>query len=260
MAAIPIPCCFLACISRLSPLIPLGYKKLQARQAQEETLSSKLAGSKSRGEEEETWEIISQSGIICIIVDNLIKSQIYSDYVQAHLAPSGYIKIPTDMDVYLDKCRFLPKLNNERPNERNSTFKERFSSLQTLVLIMFGQDTVLVPRETSWFGYYDDGSFEPVLPPFETALYKEDWIGLKTLNEAGRVKFVNVTGNHLRISLADMRKHIVPYLEDKKSKSIMSSLSLLWAASMDAVRETWLGRLAGLQEISPLLLPSLSDR
>lgn len=41
-----------------------------------------------------------------------------------------------DIPKYLEKCRFLPKLNNELPDERNSTYKERFSSLENLVLIM----------------------------------------------------------------------------------------------------------------------------
>jgi hypothetical protein len=36
----------------------------------------------------------------------------------------------------LENCRYLPKLNNEKPGQRNSTYKERFSSLENLVLIM----------------------------------------------------------------------------------------------------------------------------
>ncbi|TVU48709.1 hypothetical protein EJB05_08354 [Eragrostis curvula] len=157
------------------------------------------------------------SGIFCIIVDALIKLEIYSDYVQAHLAPSGYLKIPTDMADYLKSCRFLPKLNNEIPGERNATYKERFSSIENLVLIMFQDDAVLIPRETAWFGYYPDGAFEPVLAPQETKLYMEDWIGLKTLDEAGRVKFISVPGGHLGISKGDMKKYMVPYLTDKAS-------------------------------------------
>uniref|UniRef100_A0ACD5TI32 Uncharacterized protein n=1 Tax=Avena sativa TaxID=4498 RepID=A0ACD5TI32_AVESA len=153
-----------------------------------------------------------QSGILCILVDALIQLEIYSNYVQAHLAPSGYLKIPTDMADYLDGCKFLPKLNNEIPDERNATYKERFSSLENLVLIMFEDDAVLIPRETAWFGYYPDGAFNPVLPPQETKLYTEDWIGLRTLDVAGRVKFVSVPGGHLRISRSDMKKYIVPYL------------------------------------------------
>ncbi|CAI9784445.1 unnamed protein product [Fraxinus pennsylvanica] len=154
------------------------------------------------------------SGIFCIIADNLIKLEIYSDYIQAHLAPSGYLKLPNDISGYLNKCRFLPKLNNELPDERNNTYKERFSSLQNLVLIMFEHDTVLIPKETSWFGYYPDGAFNPVLPPQQTKLYTEDWIGLKTLDDAGRVKYIKVAGNHLGISKDDMKKYVVPYLDD----------------------------------------------
>ncbi|KAL7123486.1 hypothetical protein ACP275_01G107400 [Erythranthe tilingii] len=158
------------------------------------------------------------TGIFCIIADNLIKSEIYSDYIQAHLAPSGYLKMPNDIEGYLSKCRFLPKLNNEHADEKNATYKERFTSLQNLVLIMFEHDTVLIPKETSWFGYYPDGAFNPILPPQQTKLYKEDWIGLKELTEAGRVKYIKVAGNHLGISKDDMKKYVVPYLEDETSK------------------------------------------
>ncbi|PNY07109.1 palmitoyl-protein thioesterase 1-like, partial [Trifolium pratense] len=119
--------------------------------------------------------------------------------------------------------RFLPKLNNEKPGQRNSTYKERFSSLEKLVLIMFEDDKVLIPKETSWFGYYPDGSFEPILPPQETKLYIEDWIGLRALDEAGRVHFISVPGKHLGISEADMKKHIVPYLICQTSREDCSS-------------------------------------
>ncbi|KAF6149923.1 hypothetical protein GIB67_008644 [Kingdonia uniflora] len=95
---------------------------------------------------------------------------------------------------------------------------------------MFEHDTVLIPKETSWFGYYPDGEFEPILPPQQTKLYTEDWIGLKTLDEAGKVQFISVSGNHLGISQSDMRKYIVPYLEDQASakKTKKRSSPLIW--------------------------------
>ncbi|KAL5551415.1 hypothetical protein UlMin_001591 [Ulmus minor] len=160
------------------------------------------------------------SGVFCIIADKLIKSEVYSNYVQEHLAPSGYLKLPNAIPSYLEHCKFLPKLNNELPGKRNSTYKKRFSSLQNLVLIKFEQDNVLIPKETSWFGYYPDGAFKPVLPAQQTKLYTEDWIGLKTLDEAGRVKFINVTGGHLGISESDMKKHVVPYLVGPTKKYV----------------------------------------
>ncbi|KAL6499450.1 hypothetical protein OROHE_026113 [Orobanche hederae] len=152
------------------------------------------------------------SGLVCILVDFLIKLAVYSDYVQEHLAPSCYIKIPTDLGDYRKGCRFLPKLNNEI--YKNSTYKERFASLENLVLIKFEKDCILVPKETSWFGYFPDGSWETVLPAQQTTLYTEDWIGLKTLDEARKVKFLSVSGGHLEISYGDMKKYILPYLVD----------------------------------------------
>lgn len=53
----------------------------------------------------------------------------------------------------------------------------------------------------------------------QTKLYIEDWIGLRTLDEAGKVKFINVTGNHLDISTSDMEKYVVPYLKDKEAST-----------------------------------------
>lgn len=161
-------------------------------------------------------------GIFCVIVAALIKKEIYSDFVQDRLAPSGYIKIPTSMPAYMDKCRFLPKLNNEKPNERNTTYKERLTSLQNMVLIMFQDDAVLIPRETSWFGYYPEGAFDPLLPPQQTTLYKEDWIGLKSLEEAGRVRYVSVPGKHLGLSDGDMKKFVVPYLVNANSHASLN--------------------------------------
>ncbi|KAJ6308615.1 hypothetical protein OIU76_018238 [Salix suchowensis] len=82
---------------------------------------------------------------------------------------------------------------------------------------MFENDNVLIPKETAWFGYYPDGAFEPIVPAHQTVLYTEDWIGLKALDDAGRVHFVNVSGGHLGISRSDMKRHVVPFLVDEAS-------------------------------------------
>lgn len=87
----------------------------------------------------------------------------------------------------------------------------------------------------------------------QTLLYIEDWIGLKILDEAGKVKFINVTGGHLEISDSDMKKHIVPYLEDEASLHMMATetsfytrLSSIWNFMLD---------LFGLAQDQPLLRP-----
>ncbi|KAF8016220.1 hypothetical protein BT93_H1662 [Corymbia citriodora subsp. variegata] len=195
------------------------------------------------------------SGVFCVLVDYLIELLgVYSEYVQEHLAPFNYVKIPTvNLANYLKGCKFLPKLNNELVDDNNSTYKERFASLQNLVLIMFEQDTVLIPKETSWFGYYPDGTFDTILSAQETELYIEDWIGLKTLDEAGKVKFINVSGNHLQISLADMQKYIVPYLVDDETSARNVATRMASTSWIPWVQGLY-RRMVGLFEYRPLLL------
>ncbi|KAG5627008.1 hypothetical protein H5410_012226 [Solanum commersonii] len=99
----------------------------------------------------------------------------------------------------------------------------------------FEKDEILVPKQTSWFGYYPDGSFTTVLPAQKTKLYTEDWIGLKMLDEAGKVKFLKVCGSHLEISTSEMKKNILPYLLDNVSTTVTKSRSsgLYWPSSFD---------------------------
>ncbi|XP_076944277.1 uncharacterized protein LOC143614841 [Bidens hawaiensis] len=188
------------------------------------------------------------TGVLCVLVDSLIQLAIYSGALQEHLAPANYIKIPTDLDAYREGCEFLPKLNNEF--EKNATYKERFSSLQNLVLIMFDKESVLVPKETSWFGYFPDGAWDPVLPAQETKLYIEDWIGLRTLDEARRVKFVNVSGGHLDMSDDDMKKYIVPYLIDENTPGPVLAKSTREQASRSSSNALgFIRKLGGRQDL-----------
>ncbi|KAI5655752.1 hypothetical protein M9H77_32939 [Catharanthus roseus] len=150
---------------------------------------------------------------LCNRFSRLVESGIYTDYVQANLAPSGYTKFPNDLEAYLAKCSFLPQLNNELP-EKNSTYKERLTSLNNLVLIMFEEDTIVIPRESSWFGFFSDDYNGPIQFPRMTKLYREDWIGLRTLDETGRLKFISVPGEHLLISIFDTLRFVVPYLRE----------------------------------------------
>ncbi|KAJ0232955.1 hypothetical protein HA466_0286300 [Hirschfeldia incana] len=139
------------------------------------------------------------SGPFCAIAEALMKLEIDNDFVQ-------------EMTKYLGHSKYLPKLNNERPDQRNSIFGDRFTSLQNLVLVMFQNDTTLIPKETSWFGYHTEDGFDSLLSTQQTKLYKEDWIGLKALDAVGKVKFVSVSEDHLMLSYKEVVKYLVPYL------------------------------------------------
>jgi len=84
------------------------------------------------------------------------------------------------------------------------------------VLVLFERDRTVVPKESAWFGSYapppeedpDDGASsdlrdekEKILVPMrEQPLYKEDWIGLRTLDEHGRVVLASCDGEHMHLS------------------------------------------------------------
>ncbi|KAK6041373.1 hypothetical protein COOONC_21123, partial [Cooperia oncophora] len=82
----------------------------------------------------------------------------------------------------------------------NADYKKNLLNLKNILLIKFTKDHMVVPKESSWFGYFKEGDLETIVPMNETTLYTEDRIGLKKLQETGRLHFLEVEGDHLRIS------------------------------------------------------------
>lgn len=73
----------------------------------------------------------------------------------------------------------------------------------------------------------------------QTTLYTEDWIGLKALDDAGRVKFISVQGNHLRISEDDIKKYIVPFLVDDKPPKLLHQKSSVDTGLLAFTMDPW---------------------
>ena len=151
------------------------------------------------------------SGFICDIVNDVARDLVYLPIVQNHLGPAGYFRNPQAMNTYLKDSVFLPYVNNEEGDATvESTQKQRFSDLNGLLLMMFNEDTVVYPKESEWFQSYDENM--NLLPVEETDFYQNDYLGLKTLNEAGKITFSSVDGDHLQFSTDDIDNTIVPFL------------------------------------------------
>jgi palmitoyl-protein thioesterase len=106
-------------------------------------------------------------------------------------------------------------LNNEKNatyhQEHNDLRTAKFSDLNGAMLVKFDQDTVIYPKETAWFQSLDtDG--KTVLPLNGTQFYQEDFIGVKALNEAGKIQFVTLPGDHLSFSTDDIKNTFIPFL------------------------------------------------
>lgn len=67
-------------------------------------------------------------------------------------------------------------------------------------MIQFMNDTVVVPRESEWFGFYAPGQDQTITPMESSPLYTQDWIGLQELNNSGRLFQIECIGNHLEFT------------------------------------------------------------
>ena len=106
---------------------------------------------------------------------------------------------------------FLAPINNEVEN-KNPEFRRRMEDLVNFVMVMFNQDDIVEPKESSHFEFYSPGQDNEVLALNESALYRDDWLGLKSLDERGKLHFFAVDGKHVQIDYDWVAEYIIPFL------------------------------------------------
>lgn len=136
------------------------------------------------------------------------------------LAFSDYWKDPTDKATYLKENRFLADINNEKEN-KNATYKANMMSLTNYVMVEAMQDTMVEPHVSEQHAYYKWGQMTETEQLQETDGYKEDWLGLKSLDQANKLKHVTYQGNHLRWSQDFWENTILPYLGPQSSTMLV---------------------------------------
>ena len=70
------------------------------------------------------------------------------------------------------------------------------------MLVASSVDTIIVPRESSWFGFYADNSTSEIVPLRQSDLYKQDRLGLRALDRAGKLHFAKVDCRHRDVPAA----------------------------------------------------------
>jgi len=96
-----------------------------------------------------------------------------------------------------DSSHFIDDLNQE--HYFNASYKANLLALKNLVLIRFQDDTMVLPPESQWFGFFKKGQGTELESLQETKLYKEDLLGLKQMEEEGRLHFISIPGGHLQL-------------------------------------------------------------
>ncbi|GMT21011.1 hypothetical protein PFISCL1PPCAC_12308, partial [Pristionchus fissidentatus] len=132
---------------------------------------------------------------VCDDLRYVFDGMAYVPYLQETIVQAQYYHDPDDEELYRNGSTFIAEINNEvviKPEYKTNLLK-----LQNLVLIVFDQDTTVIPRESSWFGFYKEKDIDTIIPYNESRLYIEDRIGLRTLDETGRLHFFTMKGGHM---------------------------------------------------------------
>jgi len=136
----------------------------------------------------------------------------YAPHVQNVSVQAQYWQDPTRQELYTNNSIFLADINNQK-EEKNELYKQNLEALKTFVLVLFENDTVVIPRESEWFGFYTPGQDQEITDLQDSQIYQEDWIGLKTLDENGQLVFLGTEGDHLEFTDEWFIENIIPYLE-----------------------------------------------
>lgn len=136
---------------------------------------------------------------LCKKKNELLKKQVWHDNIQKSIIPAQYFRDPNDYDNYVAHSHFLADVNKESINHAKQSYGKNLNKLNKFIMVVFTEDTTVVPKESAGFNDWDPVS-DTTIPFNETSLYKNDWVGLKALNEDGKVKFLQIEAAHMVIS------------------------------------------------------------
>ena len=150
-----------------------------------------------------------ESGVFCWVLKCIADYIFYNPIMQRLFSISGYWRAPYRIPRMFKESEFLPLINNQG-DYYNETFRENFMNLEAALFLYWTSDSIIKPREAGWWMQYDE--HYNIVPKEETELYKKDLIGLRALEEMGRVKYVTLPGEHMDLTTEQVDDVIIPFL------------------------------------------------
>jgi palmitoyl-protein thioesterase len=138
---------------------------------------------------------------LCKVWINMLKAKTWS--LQGKIVPAQYFRTTNETtgepdEEYLEYSNFLADINNERAL-KNATYAANLASLNKFAMYMFDEDKTVIPKESAWFAQTNLSSGH-VTELRDRAIYKEDWIGLKALDQKGGLDFKTTKGGHMHLT------------------------------------------------------------
>ena len=153
-------------------------------------------------------------GKFCDIFNNLVAdlNKKNPKLLAEKIAPASYWKYRYQYDQYMKDNVYLKDLNNEGP-QKNQNYKNRIMNLNKMLLVKGSLDTIISPRESSWFEFYDKKG-EKIVPLKQSDFYINDYLGIKALDQKKKLKFVTFNQKHVKYSEKEFATHIIGFLKD----------------------------------------------
>lgn len=147
---------------------------------------------------------------LCKQRNRILRSQVYDSKIQDSVIQAQYFRDVNDYDTYIEKSGFLKYVNNEFITNR--TYIKNIARLDKLVLVKFNQDRTLVPKESAWMWDTESSDESTPIPFNQTDSYMNDLIGFQSLDKAGKIDFLSVEGEHMKIPDKDLESIATKYL------------------------------------------------
>lgn len=139
---------------------------------------------------------------------NFIVQLCYFKFFQNLVGPCQYIRSLRYIE-YLKTNNVIVDLNNEV--NVNPEYAERLKQLEVFMAIGFDEDTMIQPKNTSTFGFFENQNNDTYLEMERQEIYTDNRIGLKELNEGGALFRCVVSGDHLEMDVEDVQDMIVGF-------------------------------------------------
>ena len=135
---------------------------------------------------------------LCNAWEGILKSAPWSGFAQKKLVPAQYYRDPEDLDNFLEYSNFLADINNERAT-KNQTYVDNIKKLEHFAMWIFEEDTTVVPKWSGWFNEYNTTSGKQTKLQ-DRQMYREDWLGLRWLDELNRLDMEMIDGGHMHLT------------------------------------------------------------
>lgn len=149
-------------------------------------------------------------GFFCDIVNFIADKFMFFTFSVKNTSYSNYYRGRYTPEQFKEYNDWLQDLNNER--KYNQKYYDKYTGLDKIIFIKSLQDIVVIPQESSFFQFYDDKG-EQIVSMEQDQFYQKDLLGIKKLQEEGKIKFLTWDLEHVTFVPELLRRDVLPDLK-----------------------------------------------